>query len=423
MQAQITQLERKVAILTRLTEVSTVLNSTLQTEPLLKYIMDAAAEMTDSEGASVLLYSRKINELVFAATTSGGQALNLIGTSVPLEGSIAGKVVKERRIVQVDDTNRDPDHYDGVDRQKQFDTRSVLGVPMTSKDKVIGVLEVVNKRGSTPWTADEANYLSTLAAQAAVAIESAQLVSALRKANEELSELDKLKNDFIAIASHELRTPLGVILGYATFLQEEAADGEMSEHASKVLESAMQLRRLIEDMINLRYLQQNQMDMRREDVTVASLFDDVTRHQDVLELATVKRHKMDVAVPSSDVIVKIDRGRLTMALTNLLINAVRFTPAGGYISMHATIQRNEVWIQVRDTGVGIPKDKLEQIFDKFYQIEDHHTRHHGGLGIGLSIAKALVEAHGGRVWAESEGLGKGAMFTLSLPLAQQVVTK
>lgn len=422
MQEQIRQLERKVSILTRLAEVSTFMNSTLQIEPLLKYIMDAAAEITDSEGASVLLYSRKTHELFFAATTSGGQALDFIGMPVPMDGSIAGTIVKERRIVQVDDVTNDPRHYAKFDEDTNFSTRSVLGVPMTVKDKVIGVLEVVNKR-HLRWTQDDSHYLSILAAQAAVAIESAQLVTALRKANQELSELDQLKNDFIAIASHELRTPLGVLLGYASFLQEETSNDEINEHVTKVLESAMQLRRIIEDLANLRYLQQNETELRREETSLAVIFDDVTQHQDVLEVATVKRHKMDIAVPSSEMLVFIDRGRVALALTNILINAVRFTPAGGYITMQSSTHNNEVWIQVKDSGVGLAKDKIERIFDKFYQVEDHHTRHHGGLGIGLSIAKALIEAHGGRIWADSDGIGKGATFTVALPLAQTAVAQ
>ena len=235
------QLAHKVAILTRLSEISAVLNSTLKVKPLLNLIMEAAVEVVGSEAASVLLWDHHTDDLRFAATTTSPQGQSLIGTPVPLEGSIAGTVLRENRIVTVADADQDARHYTGIDQATDFHTRSVLGVPMRSRNRVIGVLEAVNKR-QLPWTDDDANYLSILAAQAAVAIESAQLIAALQKANDELSQLDKLKSSFIAIASHELRTPLGVILGYASFLQD-MQDGEVHELASKVVGSALQLRR------------------------------------------------------------------------------------------------------------------------------------------------------------------------------------
>jgi signal transduction histidine kinase len=282
------------------------------------------------------------------------------------------------------------------------------------------VLEVLNKR-QIPWTSEDRDYVAVLAAQAAVAIDSARLVDDLRRANQELSELDKLKNDFIAIASHELRTPLAVILGYASFLQDES-EGKASEHAAKVLASGLQLRRIIEDLTNLRYMQQNASELSREAVSLNDLVEEAV--QDVLGTAETKKHKLSLEAAPESVMVDVDRIRATMALTNVLNNAIRFTPDSGQI-MVKTEARNahEAWISVTDNGIGIEADQMERIFDKFYQVEDHMTRIHGGLGIGLSIAKALVEAHGGRIWGESDGLEKGTTFTIVLPLAQTPVTE
>ncbi|MEO8611996.1 MAG: GAF domain-containing sensor histidine kinase, partial [Chloroflexota bacterium] len=297
----------------------------------------------------------------------------------------------------------------------QFETRSLLGVPMTIKDRVIGVLEVLNKR-QVPWTSEDRDYIAVLAAQAAVAIDSARLVDDLKKANQELSELDKLKNDFIAIASHELRTPLAVILGYASFLQDES-EGKASEHAAKVLASGLQLRRIIEDLTNLRYLQQHASELSRESINLNELVEDAV--QDVLGMAEAKNHQIKMELSTEVAVVDADRIRATMAITNLLNNAVRFTQDRGQITVKAEAHTaNEAWISVIDNGIGIDDDQMERIFDKFYQVEDHMTRIHGGLGIGLSIAKALIEAHGGRIWAESAGLDQGATFTIVLPLAQ-----
>jgi signal transduction histidine kinase len=407
------QLEQKVAVLTQLSEISTVLNSTLQLDTLLNYIMDKAAEITDAESASVLLWNHNTRELFFAATKSGEAAKGLIGKPVPLD-SIAGTVLREKRIIQVDDTSQDSRHYEKIGEEIKFITRSLLGVPMTSKEKIIGVLEAVNKR-TGPWTEDDQHYLSILAAQAAVAIDSAQLVIQLRKANDDLNQVDKLKSDFIAIASHELRTPLGVIMGYASFLQEEANE-EVSEHAAKVMASALQLRRIIEDMINLRYLKQSQSELQRENVAVNQLLDELQR--DIVALTEAEGHKLEVKRAPDDTQVYVDSSRVMMAFTNVVNNAVRFTPKGGKITIAPEVRNREVWISITDTGIGLEQDQLDKIFEEFYQVEDHMTRHYGGLGIGLSIARALVKAHGGRIWATSDGLGKGTTFIISLPLAR-----
>lgn len=411
---KIEQLERKIAVLTQLAEISIVLNSHLELEPLLAYLMDSAADITDSEAAAVLLWNANTHELMFAATTTRSADLNLIGKPVPLEGSIAGTIMTEQRVIYVDDVNSDPRHYSKVDESTDFQTRSILGVPMSIKNRPIGVLEVLNKR-CLPWTDDDIDYLAILAAQAAVAVDSAQMVKALKKANAELSEIDKLKNDFIAIASHELRTPLGVILGYASYLQDNT-DGTVSEHAAKVVNSALQLRGLIEGLTNLRYLKQNQREIQREPVSLVRLLSDV--RNDILTLSDAKGHHLTLTMPSEDVSVMADPIRIGMAVTNLLNNAVRFTPPGGDIRVSVEVRGDrEVWISVADNGIGLSEDQLERVFDEFYQAANPMNRTQGGLGIGLSIVKALVDVHGGRVWAASRGPNQGASFTISLPLA------
>jgi signal transduction histidine kinase len=417
--AYIAQLEAKVQTLTRLLEVSSVLNSALlraevRIDTLLNYLMDAAAAITNSEAASVLLWNDKLQELYFAATTSVSQ--DLIDKPVPLD-SIAGTIFRQKRVLEVNDVTSDPRHYNKVDEDNAFVTRSLLGVPMIASDqtgkqgKAIGVLEVVNKR-DLPWTAADRDNMTLLANEAAVAIKVAQLMLHMQHANEELSELDKLKSDFIAIASHELRTPLGIILGYASFLQE-SDDEATRNHATKVMSSGLQLRRIIEDMINLRYLKQKPEHLSRHKTKLSNLIDDVQR--DVLSL-TDTDHELTIVCEDGETPLHIDSSRISMALVNVLNNAASFTPPGGKINLKARRQsKNEIWITITDTGIGIEPEKLERIFEEFYQIEDHMIRKHGGLGIGLSISRALVNAHGGRIWAESEGLEKGATFTIALP--------
>jgi len=412
---QVRQLERQVEILQKLAQVSVFLNSRVQLNSLLKHIMDVAVDILQCDAASVLLWNDKKQQLFFAASTTLDNDHNFIGTPVPMD-SIAGDILKAQQLVQVDDVTTYPRYYGKVDESSAFQTRSILGAPMTSKNRVIGVLEALNKR-DLPWTADDRRHLQILAAQAAVAIEGAQLVMELRRVNEELSEVDKLKNNFIAIASHELRTPLGVIMGYASFLQEDDNPATQG-HASKVLESALKLRKIIEDMVNLRYLKQKQGDLHRERMTVSELVESF--QQDMRTLIETDNHEIRIPSPETNPEIFVDHTRMMMVLTNLVNNAISFTQHGKNITINAGVglTPNEVHIAVIDEGVGIPPDQLERIFEEFYQIEDHMVRHHGGLGIGLSIARAIVEAHGGRIWAESKGLGHGATFIVSLPVAE-----
>jgi len=262
--------------------------------------------------------------------------------------------------------------------------------------------------------ADDHNTLSILAAQAAVAIQTAQLYQALQKAYDELDGLDKLKNDFIAIASHELRTPLGVILGYASFLREEA-EGEASTHADAVFRSALQLRSIIEQMTNLRYLKLGESELVLEVMSLVELL--ANAENDIESLVKAKEHHLSIVAPDPTLMVNIDVNKMTVAMGNILNNAVKFTPPSGQITVGTVIKSSEVWITIADNGLGIAEENLEKVFDEFYQVEDHMTRRHGGMGLGLSIAKALIEAHDGRLWVESPGENQGSTFYISLPLA------
>ncbi|GAB4576070.1 MAG: hypothetical protein Kow0077_30720 [Anaerolineae bacterium] len=404
-------LKQRIRELSRLVQVSLVLNSTLALQPLLRYIMDSASELVDAEGASILLVDKNTNDLVFAVSSTGSED-KLIGQPVPLDGSIAGTILRENKPVAINNVQADPRHYRQTDQITQFTTRSILGVPMRIRDKPVGVLEAVNKRNGV-WTVQNRSALMILAAQAAVAIENARLVDALRQANKELAELDKMKNDFIAVASHELRTPLGIILGYASFLKEEA-QGEASVHADAVFRGALQLRGIIEQLTNLRYLKQDAApDLVRDWVTVTDLLQ--SAQQDIVALAEAKGHRLAVELPATDPPLFVDSRKVTAVLSNLLNNAVKFTPEGGLITLGAQVRPQEVWFYVRDTGAGVLPEDRERIFEEFVQAEDHLTRRHGGMGLGLSIARALVAAHGGRIWVESAGAHQGSTFYFTLP--------
>jgi len=408
--------QNRLAKLNRLVELTLILNSTLQLEPLLRRIMDAASEISESQTASILLMDEKRQELFFMAFTSdiGQHEQTLRRIPVPLATSIAGACVLENRTLAIDDVTTHPLHFRQADNKSGFQTRSLLAIPMRLRGEVIGVLEALNKIDNLGWTQEDIELLEILASQAAVAVENARLVSELREAYQELSQLDKMKNDFIAIASHELRTPLGVILGYASFLKEEA-QGEASAHASAVLKSALRMRQVIEDMTNLRFLKMGKAELDLQEVPAAEVM--MTALNEVYSMSEAQGYRLHYTVPANHLIIKVDRAKIVMALTNLLNNAMKYSEPRSFIEMTYRQQGAELWILVRDEGIGIEANQLERIFEEFYQVEDHMTRRKNGMGLGLSIVRAIVNAHEGRVWAESErDQGKsGTTFIVELP--------
>ena len=397
--------------LARLIEVSVQLNSTLNLDELLQFIIRTATEILDCESVSILLYDEKRARLIFAAA-SGSDPKRLAETPVPLDNSLAGTIFRENKVISLSDVQHDTRHYLMVSKLVDFEVKNLLGVPMRIQDKPTGVLEALNKRNGE-FDESDADILAVIASQAAVAINNSRLVKALQDANNDLRDADQLKTNFLALASHELRTPLGVIIGYATFLQQESP-GELSEHAKQVLNAAMQMRALVDAMTNMDMLRSSEMIMHRLVVPIQQVL--LGAYNEVKNLAEAKNQQVTLQLKEIPFPVKCDPEKLKSAFVNLLDNAVRFTPEHGQIILGAAPQAGgEVLSWVQDNGIGIPQDELKKIFNEFYQVEPHTTRTHGGMGIGLSIAKGLIEAHGGKIWAESPGKGKGATFKVLLP--------
>ena len=403
-------LEGRLQRLERILEVSRDLTSTVALEPLLHKIVRVAAEVTGSEAASILLISATTGELRFRAASDdvSGQLRDI---PVPVESSIAGEVFVSGQSAIVSDVRETPRHYGAVGRQIGQEIESLLAVPMQIKQRRIGVLEAVNKQGKDTFSTEDVETLTALAAQAAAAIENARLVGALQSAYERLGQLDRLKSDFIAVASHELRTPLSIILGYASFLQEDV-DPESAKKMQIVVQAATRLHHIMETMLNLRYLETGELELT---VTSFDLRDEVSQVSDEYRaLADANKVMIENDLPRDEVIVWADRDKVRVVLDNLISNAVKFNLKGGRVLVAVRGLGDEVMVRVADTGVGISEKDLKRIFERFSQLENHMTRRHEGMGLGLSVVKGLVECHGGRVWAESIP-GQGSCLFVVLP--------
>lgn len=408
-----TVLRRQADRLQRVLEISQTLTSTFDLEEVLPLILSAATELTETEAASILLLNESGTELRFAASNGRGQADRLASLRVPIGGSLAGSILQSGRPMVIDDVQHDPRHFTGVDKQLDFQSRSLLGVPLILRERPIGVLEALNKRDNASFTEEDGQLLMALAAQAAVAIENARLVTALQKTYEQLNQVDQIKSNFIAIASHELRTPLGLILGYAAMLKDDVKPDAQAQ-LDVVLSSALKLRSLIDDMVNVQHVAEgtSQLEVSEfvlQDVVQAA----VTAAR---ELAGTKGHELTLNLPPEPLNLKADRAKLTIVLNNLLSNAIKFTDPGGRILISANAANGEAQVHVADTGIGIPADEVERVFDRFYQVEPHLTRKYGGMGLGLAIAKGMIDLHGGRIWCESV-VGLGSRFSFTVPVS------
>jgi PAS domain S-box-containing protein len=231
----------------------------------------------------------------------------------------------------------------------------------------------------------------------------------------ELKDQERRKDEFLAVLAHELRNPLAPLRNALHLLRSEP-DRDQAEQARAIMERQLDsLVRLVDDLLDVSRLMSDKVELRKETIDLAAVF---ARAVDVVR-GQVETDGLDliVALPEEPIRFEGDEVRLAQAIGNMLSNAVKYTDKGGRIFLSGERDQDRIVIRVRDTGIGIPPDLLPRVFDLFVQAERSLTRSKGGLGIGLMLVKRLVEMHGGKVQAASDGLGRGCEFTVTLPIA------
>ena len=404
----------RVKLLERIFEITRSLSASVDLETYLQSILSAATELTESESASILEYDEASQEFTFKSVPWFHR--DAVSTArVPLSGSIAGWVFLNIRALAIDDVANDSRHYDKIDELVGFQTKSLLGVPIILHGRPVGVFEVFNKKKN--YTGEDILIVETLASLASTALQNDMLEKSIMSSQEEARELDQLKNEFIAITSHELRTPLRLILGHATFLRELVA-GDYQEQVDAIIRNASRLKEIIESLTSVDNYETGGSMIRSRRVSVARIIEDVV--SSFHEMAMNKRVTVKTEIPEGrELWVDVDSSKISIVLSNLLKNALTFTNEGGHVVIRCEQKPEYVTVTVQDDGLGIPAKDLPRIFDRFYQVESHLTRRHGGMGLGLSVAKVMIEMHGGRIWAESKE-GEGSIFTFLLPSNKKV---
>jgi signal transduction histidine kinase/CheY-like chemotaxis protein len=300
---------------------------------------------------------------------------------------------------------------------RELGLRSYISVPLRVRNQVRGVLTFVTGESGRIYTTTDLNIAEDLANRASTALENAQLYGELRDA-------DRRKDEFLAILSHELRNPLAPIRSAVEILRLMSPPGREITAARDIIDrQARQMTRIVDDLLDISRITRGTFELRKERVLLSAVIDSaVESSRPAIESGG---HSLVLSVPEEPIWLDGDSTRLAQALLNLLNNAAKFTPVGGTISVSAALARlpgknrfGDVVISVRDTGIGIAADMLHQIFDIFTQGDRTLERSHGGLGVGLTLVRTLVQMHGGTVVAQSDGLGHGSEFVVRLPLAR-----
>jgi PAS domain S-box-containing protein len=299
---------------------------------------------------------------------------------------------------------------DRLERLRSLGLVSYLCAPMSAHDRTLGAMTIANAESGRHFSDDDVHIAHDIAVRSALAVEIAQSYQQLQSAN-------RLKDEFLATLSHELRTPLNAVLGYARMLQSGAIANEKVAQALEVIDrNAGALAQIVEDVLDVSRIVLGKAKLRMEPVDAAVVVEDAVAT--VKPAADAKGLHLKIDLGHGAATVSGDHSRLQQVVWNLLSNAVKFTPRGGDIDIRVTQHDSHIEIVVRDTGVGFPASFRPHLFERFRQAESGPTRIHGGLGLGLSIAHHIVEMHGGTIMAKSDGEGKGATFSVMLPLSK-----
>ena len=396
--------------LERLLEVLRGLTTAPDLDTFLQTIINEATELTNSELSSILEYDESAEELRFLAMQWFERDL-LRPMGVPLEGSAAGWVFRKAQPLIIQDARADQRHFKVVDQATSHSTHSLVAVPLIVRGKVVGVLEALNKKDEAHYTEEDLTILETLGALAAQAMKGNNLSRQVDASREQLAELERLKSDFIAITSHELRSPLGLILGHATFLREMTGS-QYQEQIDAIIRNATRLKEIVENISSVDNYQNGLARVNGEKVSMTQIAGEIVS---VFESeAEQKNITLRLEPVDQPFYLYADKVKLAIALSNLVKNAIQYTESGGQVTVKVEEDTGYIKVSVVDNGIGIPAREIPRIFDRFYQVETHLTRRYGGMGLGLSVAKAMIELHGGRIWAESQG--RGSTFTFLLPV-------
>ncbi len=406
--------QRRAIQLEAAAKVSRAATSILDQEKLLSSVVELIRDHFGYYHAQVFLLDPTENwALLEASTAVIGDGLHTRKNAMEVGGnSLIGQVTSTGEPRNAYDVTKDAFHAIDPDLP---DTRSELAIPIKIGGRVIGALDVQSTELAA-FGPDDIAVLSLLADQLAIAIENAQLYQDQLATAEKLREVDRLKTQFLANMSHELRTPLNSIIGFSRVILK-GIDGPVTDlqkqDLSAIYTSGQLLLKLINDILDISKINAGKMELAFEETYLNEIINGVMTTAGAL-VKDRPEIRLRQNVPTDLPLIIADGTRLRQVLLNMLSNAVKFT-ARGDVELSVTHDDRFVTIQVRDTGIGIPADKFDLIFQEFEQVDGSTTRSAGGTGLGLPISRHFVRLHGGRMWVDSK-VGVGSTFFVRLPI-------
>lgn len=434
--------EERIGYLLKLLESTRAVNSQLELSQVLEKIAAESARLVDGEPGGIGLVED--GKVVFKRVWKQDKWVDT-RIEFPLGQGIAGRVAESGKSILINDPTKD-ERIIYPELVKEYAVQGFVEVPIFDRNgHVVGVLEVRRRPNGSELTDSHRQLIESFAHHAAVAIENANLYGTLeeknlmiveslreieklyeneQQVNRRLQQLDRMKNNFMAVTSHEMRTPLTVLKGYLETLTE-GYFGTLTTGQQKRLNICLKtLDRLIASLnmiLEMLRIEERHFVLRREPTDLTELLSQICNEMEMLLQQRHQSFSLDFAKEA--IIVGADREKLSLVFLNLLQNAIKFTPDGGTIRIRCHRVEEMAEVVVEDDGIGLDSEELERIFDKFYTTEDSTTHSSGtyqfgarGVGLGLSVARSYVEAHSGTICAESEGKGRGSRFRVRLPL-------
>jgi signal transduction histidine kinase/CheY-like chemotaxis protein len=408
------ELGRKVNQLEALRTVGEAVSSSLNLTEVLNTIITQAVRLSESDGGSIYEFDEEAREFhVETVCGTSPEAFDALRRArIGLDGTFIGKAATLGRPLELTDL-RDAPLDPHLSALAETGWRSLVAVPMLREGRIVGAMVI---RRHTPGRIPQGLYdlLETFASQSALALINAQLYRQLERQSAALEIASRHKSEFLASMSHELRTPLNAIIGFSEVLLERMF-GELNERQDEYLRdiwsSGKHLLELLNDILDLSKIEAGQMVLNRSEFVVSESLEYCLSM--VRERAVKQRIALNLESDPEVGLLDADRLRFRQVVLNLLSNAVKFTPEGGRVDVRAFIRDQELVVLVADTGVGVPAEDRERIFDSFQQ----GTRSSGqveGTGLGLTLSKRILELHGGRIWVDSKA-GQGSTFGIALP--------
>jgi signal transduction histidine kinase len=392
-------------------------SSQTDVQPVFETIAENSLRLCDATFSTVFRYDGELVHLAALRnlTPEGAAAIRSAFPMPPSRGGASARSILTRRVVHIADVREDPEYVlGGLADIAKF--RSILSVPMLRDGQPIGTITVA--AGRTMLFPDkQVELLKTFADQAVIAVENTRLFNEIQDKTQQLEIANRHKSEFLANMSHELRTPLNAVIGFSEVLLERMfgeVNPKQEEYLTDILSSGKHLLSLINDILDLSKIEAGRMELEAEPFDLPGALDNALTL--IRERASRHGLKVEVAVDPRLGEVKGEERKVKQVLLNLLSNAVKFTPEGGKISIAAHLKDGMAEVSVADTGVGIAPEDQEAIFEEFRQVGTDYARKREGTGLGLALARRLVELHGGKLWVQSEP-GQGSTFTFTLPVS------